>query len=118
MAYINVIKAINEALPDEQIGKDISNILQKYAKQGGVEVELSEDKLLVIPENVPIDIVTKSFFKEYYDINFRSGYRVQVAIGGIQNQKYGILYAKYCFATLYYNEESKMLTIDFHKDMK
>ncbi|AFY54617.1 hypothetical protein Riv7116_2085 [Rivularia sp. PCC 7116] len=41
-----------------------------------------------------------------------------VAIGGITSQKHGILTAKYCFATLYYNDERQLFTMDFHEGMR
>jgi len=111
---------LDEALPDEKIVKDILIVLREYTQDGGVEIELdeAEGKTVFIPENPRVEIVTKVLLKEYYDVNFRSGYRVQIALGGIQEQKYGILDARYCFATLYYNLEGEMLSLDFHPNMR
>lgn len=89
-------------------------------EEGGVKIELDEadGKKVFVTENTQIEIITKALLKEYYDVNFSSGYRVQVALGGIKDKKYGILYPRYCLATLYYNLEGQMFALDFHKNMR
>ena len=85
--------------------------------QTGEAIELEEESLH-IPLDAPLVVVRKVFLKEYFD-NVRFGaYRVQVAIGGIQEQKFGLLFAKHCFATLFYSEKPSLITLDFHKDMR
>ena len=120
MTCIKALVVLDEALPDEKIVRDILSMLREYTREGGVEIELDEGegKTVFIPENPRVEIVTKVLLKEYYDVNFRSGYRVQIALGGIKENKYGILSARYCFATLYYNLEKKFLSLDFHYSMK
>lgn len=120
MTVAYVMKALDDALTDQQIVRDVLSVLRESSLGGIVKIEIDAEnaQTISIPEATPIEIVTKAFLKEYRDINFRTGYRVQVALGGIQDQKHGILYAKFCFATLYYNEQGQMITIDFHKEMR
>jgi hypothetical protein len=105
---------MDQILPDIHILKDVSRILWQEAKG---EIEL-EEGVVSVPEGTAIEMVTKAFFKEYFEEIKFGTYRVQVAIGGVQDQKFGMLYAKYCFATLYYNEKANLVTLDFHKDMR
>ncbi|MEC4984571.1 MAG: hypothetical protein SAJ37_20100 [Oscillatoria sp. PMC 1068.18] len=120
MPILEVIKVIDAALPDEQIIKNVTNLLQEYAKNGEVEIELdeAEAKNILVPADTEILIVTKAFLKEYFEINFQTGYRVMVALGGIREEKHGLLQAKFCFATLYCDAEGNMVTIDFHLEMR
>jgi hypothetical protein len=111
---IDLLDLLDKALPDSQVVSDISRIL--WRESNGL-VELEEGDLSV-PQSVPIEIVTKAFFKEYYDISFGNCFRTQVAIGGIEYQDSGVLFAKFCFATLYYKEKGALITIDFHKSMR
>jgi hypothetical protein len=114
----DVIQAIDLILPDPKIFEDVNNMLKKYRASGQKKVQLEdEDISIAIPEGVQIDIVTKAFFNEYFDINLGTGYRVQVAMGGIQKQKRGRVYPELCFATLFYDATRKMLMIDFHQNM-
>ena len=107
-------EAIDQILSDVHIFTDVSRILWQEAKG---EIEL-EGEVVNIPENTTIEMVTKAFFKEYSgEVKFGT-YRVQVAIGGIQDRRFGTLYAKFCFAALYYNEKANLITVDFHKDMR
>lgn len=110
----SLAEAIDEILPDQPVLNDVSRILGQCPRG---EIEL-EEEIISVPENIPITIVTKVFLKEYFeDVGF-GAYRVQVAIGGIENKEFGILSARFCFATLYYNEEPSLITIDFHKKMR
>jgi len=116
MSKLNFESAIDEVLPDNKITNDVQAILDQGDEVS--VIDLGNDMFLSLSKTTNIDIVTKMYLKEYYDIGFGTGYRVQVAIGGIQRKSHGILYAKYCFATLYYNAESRLITADFHKDMR
>jgi uncharacterized ParB-like nuclease family protein len=115
MNTTEIIKGLDKILSDAQIIRDISHIL--WGETASTEVELNGSKI-VVPLNEPIDIVTKAFFKEYFDIGYGNCYRVQIAIGGVVDQSYGLLCAKYCFATLYYNEKQLVITVDFHSEMR
>lgn len=108
-------KSIDTVIPNAKVSKDIF----AYLKQEGdtLHVEIDQEYTFV-PRDVHMDIVNKIYIKEYYDICFGTGYRVQVAIGGVKQQKHGILYAQYGFATLYYDAQGEVITIDFHKEMR
>ncbi len=107
---------LDEILPDKQIIQDLSNRIWNDKELKGSYIELGGEWKFV-PDNAPIDIVTKALFKEYYDIPF-GRYKVMVAIGGITSQQHGFLTAKYCFATLYYNDDCQLFTMDFHQEMR
>jgi hypothetical protein len=66
--------------------------------------------------NCELAITTKAFFREYHTLNF-GPFKVQLAIGGVERQRHGVLYAKYGFALLFYNEEFQVITVDFDKHM-
>ena len=111
-----VIRALDGALPDATVLADLAGILWDGGKDTA-EVEL--DGLLVpVPRGAPLEIVTKAFLKEYFDVSFKTGYRVQVAVGGVSSEQFGILSAGICFATLYYNAARRPFTVDFHKEMR
>lgn len=116
MSTSRLYSLLDQTLPDEQIIKDLSDRIWNDKELRGINIELNEEWKFV-PENTPINIVTKALFKEYYDIPFGT-YTVMVAIGGIKSQKHGILTAKYCFATLYYNDECQLFSMDFHEEMR
>jgi hypothetical protein len=72
----------------------------------------------VIPDDdVSLDIITKCVFKEHKNIDFGT-YRVMIAVGGIEEQKYGSIDPKYFFATLYYDRDCALTTLDFHQEMR
>jgi len=108
---------MDEALPDEMILQDVYNLLARDAEDGQKRIELDE-QWVSIPINIPVDIVTKAFFKEYYDVGWGISYRVLVAIGKFKKDQYGLHTAEYCFATLYYNERGDMITEDFHTEFR
>jgi len=108
---------VDSMLPDKRVLNDVLLILQEEKGAEGTDIEF-ETGYVRVPENPHVAVVTKAYLKEYYDVAFGSGYRVQVAIGGVQEEQFGILKARYCFATLYYNCERKMITVDFHQDMR
>jgi hypothetical protein len=110
-----VIAAMDAVLPDDRILMDVARIIGRERKGGQICVEEDYIDLAGDPK---IDLVTKSLFKEYFDISFGSGYRVQVAVGGVKDRASGILFAGYFFATLYYNLECQLVTVDFHKQMR
>ncbi len=113
-----VTEALDAVLPDERILRDLT---QALAEAGGAssqdaDIETEHGHVRISPDAEKA-IVTKAFFKEYYDIPF-GVYRVQVALGGVEKQQHGVLYARYCFATLYYNRRGEVITVDYHTDMR
>lgn len=114
MAELNdMVKLMDELLPDQKVKDDLAKILWS---DGDARVEIEEDEWVTIPVNCELSITTKAFFREFYTLNF-GPFKVQIAVGGVEKESSGILYPKYCFALLYYNEEFKMITLDFYKHM-
>ncbi|GBC60514.1 hypothetical protein DENIS_1471 [Desulfonema ishimotonii] len=113
MKKTDLERALDEALPDEKILSDVKRLLEYNAENGVTEIELNE-KWVPIPIDVPIDIVSKAFLKEYYEGVGFGAYRVLVAIGGFKKDRYGFHEAGYCFATLYYNDQGDNFTEDYH----
>lgn len=111
-----VVQALDAALADAKVVEDLTkllwagDVLRAKIDLDGVQVE--------IPRNTPLQITTKAFFKEYFDVSFRTGYRVQVAIGGVREERFGILTAANCFATLYYDFNHHLFSVDFHREMR
>lgn len=112
----DLVDILDKVLPDARITQDLADILNNLSA-AGKGVELSE-AIILIPKQTYLEVVTKAFFKENYRIAFDTGYRVQVAIGGVRKEESGILFPEYCFATLYYNEGRSLVTVDFHEDMR
>jgi hypothetical protein len=105
---------IDETLPDRKLLDDLFQVLWW---EGGGTVEL-EGREVHIPEGTKIDIVTKACIVERFDVGFGSCFRALVAIGGVARQEFGVLTANYCFATLHYDIEGKVITTDFHLEMR
>jgi hypothetical protein len=114
MTDINLQTVLDNTLPDSQIINDVSQIIWEEAKG----ILTIEEDVIAIPKNALIVIVTKAFFKEYFDIGFGTCFTVQLAIGGIDKQECGILYPGICFATLHYNAQGELITSDIHKEMR
>ena len=105
--------ALDSALTDAQVIEDLRTILRQGAVDGVVRIELDE-QWVPVPLETELVLVTKAFFKEYQRSPFGT-YKAQVAIVGIADHRHGVLEAKYCFATLYYNAKGVCFTTDFHR---
>lgn len=114
MSTVKVAEMLNSTLPNNQILNDVSQIIWETG-EGQIELEGEKN---YIPKGTVVDVVTKAFFLEYFDIGFGTCYKVEVAIGGVVDEKHGIFSARYCFATLYYNQDCHLITVDFHKEMR
>jgi hypothetical protein len=111
-----VLRALDAALPDSTILADLARLLWNDDRDAA-HVELG-GRSVRVPGGIPLEIVGKAFFKEYFDVPFNTGYRVQVAVGGVAGEEFGILKAAICFATLYYNVDRRLFTSDFHTEMR
>jgi hypothetical protein len=113
-----VIQTLDEAMPDDLIMQELRAILrQEQTEDGCAPVEL-DGEYVSISADVAIEIVTKAFFKEYHDTGFPTGFRVQVAVGGVVGKNTAGLVARHCFATLFFNEAQQRFTVDFHREMR
>lgn len=70
-----------------------------------------------MPVDAQIEVVTKAFFDERFDIGL-GVYRAEVAIGGVAEFKRGFMSPTFCFSTLYYNANVELITLDFHKEFR
>ncbi len=105
---------INHNIPDSRIIADLAGVIWD---EGGGTIEF-DDGQLFIPSGVQLEVIAKSLHTYSYDIGFGHHYQVQVAIGGVTSLEHGIVDARYCFATLFYNLALKLITIDFHREMR
>lgn len=120
MTYQAVIQALDLALPDDQIRRDLTDLLAQYAEDGIVAISFDDEdnELVSIPVDASIEMVTKAFFKEYVaEVGF-GVYRVLVALGGFHRDDQGFHTATYCFATLYYNADGQLITHDIHTEFR
>ena len=113
-----MVRTMNEILPDSVVEEELRAILRQAQEEGGnAPVELNGN-IVSVPVDVDIEVVTKAFFEERHDAGFPTGFRVQVAIGGISSNGVLGLVATYCFATLFFNAEGRRFTVDFHTKMR
>jgi hypothetical protein len=111
-----LVRMLDEILPNQKVQDDLWQIL-KETSETDISIFLDEQQIK-IPLTCPITIITKAFYKEYCDIAFRTGYRVQLAIGDIIALRHGIIEPGYCFSTIYYDENIRIITADFHRAMR
>jgi hypothetical protein len=108
-----VMNALNDALSDSFIEEELRSIFRQCEGPAGViEIELNE-RFVPVPIDAKIEVLTKTFVRETYDLGFSTGYRAQVAIGGVAGGTGHQLVAVYCFATLFFNADCQRITVDF-----
>jgi len=118
----DVLHSFDLILSDTKIIQDIAQQIDHIAQfnkgvKGQIEIEVEDDVRIIVPCKVPVDIVTKALYREYFEINFGTGYRVLAALGGINKIKAGIIYPVYAFIALYYDSDLNLTTVDFHRNM-
>ena len=111
----NLKETLNQILPDSKIIEDTSCALQEEIETGGFDEE-EPDK--IPPLDVLMDVITKVYVLTNYDSALGNHYISQVAIGGIETQRSGIVTPKYFFASLYYTESLHLITVDFHDELR
>jgi hypothetical protein len=109
---------LDEALPDEVILRDLRRVLAEDANPSlCLEGDDGEIQLTIDAANVGLEVVTKCYLHERYEVGFGNHYRILVAIGGVEGVSSGIATARICFALLYYNEEPGLITLDYSLTM-
>lgn len=106
---------LDDFIPDDKVQGDLLKIL--WDDDPECEIELEQEKITV-PRDTILEVVSKSYRHNNYQIGFGNYYATQVAIGGVKECRFGILYPKYCFATLFYNLERNLITTDVHSEMR
>ena len=112
-----LLARLQQALPDERVESDLRAVLQRAAAGAVAGVEL-DGQTVAVPVDAAVEVVDRSFYKNYFRDWLPAGYHVQVAVGGVIAQRAGILRARYCFATLYYDAVPNLITLDFHAEMR
>jgi hypothetical protein len=117
MSFVEVAGALDRVLPDDKVVQDARLLLRKYADGETVDIRLGRRKVS-IPVESSLEIVTKAFFKEYFEGVGFGVYKVLIAAGGFEQNPLGIHKARYCFMTLYYDDGGNVITEDFHLDFR
>ncbi|BDI30758.1 hypothetical protein CCAX7_28090 [Capsulimonas corticalis] len=118
MDAAQIATILNVTLPDRRVLEDLSTKLQRLARSAHKSKEMGDEVWRSVPEGASLDIVTKAFYSEYYEGVGFATYKVLVAIGGLEQSEVGMHKAKYCFATLHYDDEAQLITVDFHRDFR
>lgn len=103
-------RSLERLLPDNVVVRDLRSLLAG----AGCYFELGGKKIRV-PPSARMNVVARSYHTYEYDLGFGDHYRVLIAVGGIVRIRYGIAKAKLSFASLWYSEERKLVTVDFRK---
>jgi len=112
-----LLKNLDDVLPDYKIIADLREIIREGTEGNQTHIEINETWISV-PVQVPIVMITKAFFKEYFDGVGFGTYKVLVSLGPPVQKKSGLMEPEYCFSTLYYNNDAELITLDFHSEMR
>ena len=113
---ILLLHLLDEILSDSQINKNLLHLLRGSRANGHPVIEI-EGSSVRVPVNVGFKVVTKAVIKDRYNSGF-GVLRAQVAIGDVIDHEDGDVDAKYCFATLYYDNDCNLISSDFHKNLR
>lgn len=106
---------LDELIPDSRIQDDLLKILWEGEEEGEITLEVG---IIKVPRSAFLEVISKSYRRNVYQIGFCNYYAAQVAIGGVKEQRSGILHPIYCFATLFYDDDKDLITIDVHPNMR
>lgn len=112
----SLIFHLDQILPDSQVAEDVLRLLRESGNDEGAIIELGGNNIYV-PYDVNLKIFTKVLVKDDYNFGFGT-FRAQLAIGNVTDLDYGIIVPQFCFATLYYNRDCKLITADFHAERR
>lgn len=113
MNTVALVELINNLLPDEKILEDVSCALNLELEKGGFSNLALEE---VPPKDTKSEVLTKRFIMNNYETGFGNHYVSKVAIGGVERHRNGVVIPKYFFATLYYTEDLRLITVDFEDE--
>lgn len=119
MNLFPALALLDEILPDEFVRATLLDLFKTCEPHDGcvhVELEALERGYVAVPLDAHVEVITKAFSKMYFDLTF-GDFVVQVAIGGAKSDG-GVLKASYCFATLFFNEIRRCVTVDFHLEVR
>jgi hypothetical protein len=120
MKSTNQVFPIDSLLPDTLIQRDLIEILWKEKDE--IEIELDEEsphENVIVKKGEILQIISKCYRRNFQRIGFGdSYYYAQIAIGGVKDITGGVVYPVHCFATLFYTNSCKLITVDFHDDLR
>jgi hypothetical protein len=99
---------MDEILPVAKVVADVSHVLQ----QANGRIEL-EDGWIEVPKDAPVQVLSRNMSLAEGQFGFGNCFRAVVAIGGLEEPSDGVLSPRICFATPWYNESGRFITIDF-----
>lgn len=111
---------LDELVSDKLIEAAWTEMLLKCEMEDGcvhVELEAVEGGYIAVPVEAALEVITKAFFESRFDMSF-GHFVVQVAIGGVVGHEASLPKARYCFATLFFNENAECFTADFHRELR
>jgi hypothetical protein len=108
----DMYRSLRLYLPDERIFQDVRNILD----EGERRVEL-DGRWVPFEPDMPLQVLVRSVHAYEIDFGFGNHLRVLVAIGGVKEMTAGVPRASFCFATLWYSADCKLITVDFTTDI-
>jgi hypothetical protein len=112
-----LVNKLGKLITTDQIREDLHTYLKSEETRAEWPVELENGAFITLHKNVEIDIVTVALFLEYFTIGF-GALRVLAALGGVKIAENGIVVPHIAFATLYYSAEGRLITVDFHYNMR
>ncbi len=116
MGYNDLAILLEELVPDELILDSLHGVLRTALVDGMYDVEVDEE-MLHIPPSTHVVITTRALFKEYLPLEGFGDFKVEVSLGSVSGTN-GFLKSEYCFATLYFNDEARLITCDFHSEWR
>lgn len=110
MTTKEIIDILNDILSDRRVLEDFYLVLSGEIARGGFS-ELSTGETL---RDTPVEVINKKFIYMKYETGFGSHYVAKVAVSGIKSHGNGVLVSNNFFASLYYSEDLRLITVDFH----
>lgn len=103
---------LEQWLPDAVVLTDLRRVIHADAR---ARIEL-DSGTITIPFECEYELISKAFIEQRLDVGFGNCFRAVVAIGGVSGSDAGLIEAKYCFCTLWYSSDRKLITTDFSKE--
>lgn len=107
-----LLTGLEQCLPDAIVIRDMKRVIHEEA---GSYVELDAGSIS-IPVDCAHEVISKAFIEQRFDVGFGNCFRAVVAVGGVSSIDCGLIQAKYCVCTLWYNSGGNLITLDFSKE--
>lgn len=107
---------LDKALPDGDVLEHLRRLLFDEM-QGQIDLGGSVG-VVNVPNDAALVMVTKLFLKEYQDDLGFGAFRALTAVGEVVICSDGTVEPEFCFASLYYNRDAQLITVDFHTNWR